>query len=440
MSIPTATHDDASSPTSPSYLLTTTQRKRLVKSTRKLAKILGTTPLLQVTPPSPGYASTTFRKAQAAKTESVRSGSRAAETPSAVAALAKISSLEPALAPRRRKGDASDSDASSIRSASSAPAMRGSALWPDSASRVRLMQPPILRFKAKRPDQETSRFSISSRTSTIGGRSRSGSTASVFSTLITPITSRFSTVSNVSTASGVESEKRIKEREIKTRRKRISKLKRFLGEAVPPTLVTPTLDPARKQQLRRSRSLSISDLPLQEPPLPEEDYTRSERPSFSSSRFAPLETSSGVVVAEGDESQSYVCPSPTPTLPRPSSSSTEDIIAKPAADIGAFPSRRSHLRARSEAPPPRFASMFDATGEGATAYFDDAEPLDDTEPRSSSMDLPPRSESRLQNLLDWTPEQRAAASAHRSERRQGWSGEWNAASVQDVIVKLRDLR
>ncbi|KAI0312839.1 hypothetical protein OF83DRAFT_1066560 [Amylostereum chailletii] len=25
-------------------------------------------------------------------------------------------------------------------------------------------------------------------------------------------------------------------------------------------------------------------------------------------------------------------------------------------------------------------------------------------------------------------------------RRQGWSGEWNAASVQDVIVKLRDLK
>ncbi|ETW75059.1 hypothetical protein HETIRDRAFT_412846 [Heterobasidion irregulare TC 32-1] len=59
------------------------------------------------------------------------------------------------------------------------------------------------------------------------------------------------------------------------------------------------------------------------------------------------------------------------------------------------------------------------------------------------MEIVPRSESRLANLLGragererWEPPELA----HRREQRQGWSGEWNAPSVQDVIVKLRGLK
>jgi len=55
---------------------------------------------------------------------------------------------------------------------------------------------------------------------------------------------------------------------------------------------------------------------------------------------------------------------------------------------------------------------------------------------------PPRSESRLGflRLRAASPSPEPSAVSHRSERRQGWSGEWNAASMQDVISKLRDLR
>lgn len=54
---------------------------------------------------------------------------------------------------------------------------------------------------------------------------------------------------------------------------------------------------------------------------------------------------------------------------------------------------------------------------------------------------PPRTESRLAFLRLRSPASSPTPDAvsHRSERRQGWSGEWNAANMQEVITKLRDL-
>ena len=53
-----------------------------------------------------------------------------------------------------------------------------------------------------------------------------------------------------------------------------------------------------------------------------------------------------------------------------------------------------------------------------------------------------RSNSRLAQILlgKLSADEEPRPIAHRSERRQGWSGEWNAASVQDVIVRLRELK
>jgi len=61
----------------------------------------------------------------------------------------------------------------------------------------------------------------------------------------------------------------------------------------------------------------------------------------------------------------------------------------------------------------------------------------------SSVALPRRPESRFAflrpTLRPAPPPQASNVVLHRSERRQGWSGEWNVASMQDVISKLRDL-
>jgi hypothetical protein len=68
---------------------------------------------------------------------------------------------------------------------------------------------------------------------------------------------------------------------------------------------------------------------------------------------------------------------------------------------------------------------------------------DGKEPEDSPLMVsPPRSESRLAflRLRSATPSPEPRVYSHRSERRQGWSGEWNVASMQDVISKLRDLR
>jgi len=68
--------------------------------------------------------------------------------------------------------------------------------------------------------------------------------------------------------------------------------------------------------------------------------------------------------------------------------------------------------------------------------------LEDKEPEIGSSVVPPRRpESRLAFLHRRQASSPPAPNVvlHRSESRQGWSGEWNVASMQDVISKLRDL-
>jgi hypothetical protein len=71
--------------------------------------------------------------------------------------------------------------------------------------------------------------------------------------------------------------------------------------------------------------------------------------------------------------------------------------------------------------------------------------MDEGERARLQADLPSRSGSRIahifqRRLVSHETRERAIAHTHRSERRQGWSGEWNAANVQDVIAKLRELK
>jgi hypothetical protein len=72
----------------------------------------------------------------------------------------------------------------------------------------------------------------------------------------------------------------------------------------------------------------------------------------------------------------------------------------------------------------------------------DAISLEDREPENrSSVISPRRPESRLAflHLRPGSPPLAPNVVLHRSERRQGWSGEWNVGSMQDVISKLRGL-
>lgn len=65
-----------------------------------------------------------------------------------------------------------------------------------------------------------------------------------------------------------------------------------------------------------------------------------------------------------------------------------------------------------------------------------------TSSSDTPFDLPPRSNSRLAQIFlgKINADEEPRPVAYRSERRQGWSGEWNAATVQDVIVRLRELK
>ncbi|TFY51667.1 hypothetical protein EVG20_g10891, partial [Dentipellis fragilis] len=108
--------------------------------------------------------------------------------------------------------------------------------------------------------------------------------------------------------------------------------------------------------------------------------------------------------------------------------------------------RASHLRPQNHITPgPRLASLF-VTNSRPEVSLD----AGDLMRVYSHDDLPApgqaRSESRLAGLIRAERDGQAQAQnpallvAHRSERRQGWSGEWNAESVQDVIMRLRDLK
>ncbi|KAI0266433.1 hypothetical protein BC834DRAFT_128510 [Gloeopeniophorella convolvens] len=400
--------------------LTRSQRSRLIKSTRKLAKILGETPLLHVTPPSPRLPPIRARSMNAESMALERSRTPIVDATRKFARAAP----EPLHVVSRRD---SDSDNDSILSSASAPASANTLTR-------RRDWPPVLRFKAK-SDAESE---VDYRASTI-----SSTSSSIQSPTAPSFRQRSSSILPSTPLSLIFSptdwEKRKQEREARNRRKRLSKLNRYLGESIPPDLIIPTTRPSRPNRwiLRRSHSLSAIG-PLVLPPL----ATQPEAPLFQ--QEAPP-------VLESPPSPSQALRSIAPTAMGQFKEPGERAPSFDS-DIGAVPPRwpvQRNRHSQSGFPIPR--SRDHPVLARADTYFevdDHPEIEDDDQDEERSMnaqaDIPPRSESRLAILrlpiLASSLEPESNAVSYRSERRQGWSGEWNSASMQDVISKLRDLK
>jgi len=102
-----------------------------------------------------------------------------------------------------------------------------------------------------------------------------------------------------------------------------------------------------------------------------------------------------------------------------------------------FSQKHQRLHGNFSAPLPRERPTQPPTNDYSGGIgHSDANFLEDKEVVS-----PRRPESRLAflRLRPASPPSASNAVLHRSERRQGWSGEWNVASMQDVISGLRDL-
>jgi hypothetical protein len=232
-----------------------------------------------------------------------------------------------------------------------------------------------------------------------------------------------------------ESEKWIEEREVRHRRKRFAKLARFLGERIPPDLLLPKQESAKPSggSPRRRRFLPslVPPFPSVIPPI------RAETPT--SRQGTPLSISPPCSLVE--------CPRP-PSVEKtvevfeanePTSSSTDAASSHPLA--------QAHFPSRSDSSISLFHEH--STQSCTNGYFEVDDHInavsseDGKGPESSPIMLvPPRSESRsaFLRLRPSTSSPEPGAVSYRSERRQGWSGEWNAANMQDVISKLRDLR
>ncbi|THH08310.1 hypothetical protein EW146_g9036 [Bondarzewia mesenterica] len=260
----------------------------------------------------------------------------------------------------------------------------------------------------------------------------------------------------------------------------MEKLTRYLGENVPPELVFQKetqqirLD---KRLLHRSRSLGSAQRPLdahEELTREEEQWLERplppERPSADMA-YAYLPPKHVILPTQRPEESNEALihapdfPPPSPSLsgsrsdtPNPGHIGEVPVTAGPSsiAPSGSGPiPRQTHLRQRGTAPLPRFASLFysrarlDADYKAWMAEEDEVwtlmrqETNSDDKKNAGEDAMPPRSESRSANLLGRGGERErldVPELAHRREKRQGWSGEWNAASVQDVIVKLRELK
>jgi hypothetical protein len=238
--------------------------------------------------------------------------------------------------------------------------------------------------------------------------------------------------------SPIEWEKWKDERESRQRRRRLSKLARFLGERIPPDLILPKPESAKSD----SGSLRRRFLPPLTPPVTSVvPPIQSESPTSlpTSLQGTPLSLSPPSSLAEG----------PRPAVEKTIEffETTETRPSSPdAASTRPFSPEDRHAHRESSSSLPHESTMQPR----ADGYFEvddhtDAISMsveDGKEPEKSSLMVsPPRSESRLAFLrlrsATSSPEPRVS---HRSERRQGWSGEWNVADMQDVISKLRDLR
>ncbi|KAI9511511.1 hypothetical protein F5148DRAFT_328621 [Russula earlei] len=398
--------------------LTSSQRSRLVKSTRKVAQILGENPIPIVNPP----LSILRRRVKKAP-----GGNAVAHSSPLISITKKITraALEPLKTVHRRDLDANNDG---MRSSQSPPA-DGDA----SHGRDWLVTQAESEFdsehKTHSPDVSSPG---SSRFATTLRKRRS----SLISTSSSSSSSSSSTQSFIPSLS--EWDKGKEDFEAIRRRKRLAKLAHHLGEGVPPELVLPNsgiTKPKRRDSRRRfRRSAPAFRVPPDLRLLPVESPTSDEGTLGSAS---PLLSPSDVQ--------------------RPAIKKTVEVFQSSGhtlvgADATSPPSLvdQRHLRARSEysiallrerraAPlhPNRYSEENERVG---AISLDDGQ---GQEPETGAQAFSqPRSESRMAFLRPRstasTPE--PVVVVRRSERRQGWSGEWNAESMRVVISKLRDLR
>jgi hypothetical protein len=387
--------------------LSHTQRSRLIRSTRKLSKILGENPMPQVNRSS--MISPPWKKSR--ESNIVDSGSSILSMAKKLARAA----LDPLQIVYRRDPDTNSEDIYGIKSSPEemdAPS-RGNN-WPS-----------MLVLQA-----------VTSRDSEIDGDSDDGPYVSsqVSSPAISSFSKRPPSVISASASKSTlflpaEWEKSKEEREISHRRKRVSKLARHLGERIPPDLMLPkpmSVKPNRRsQRKRRFLPARTPTVPSTVPPLPAESPTweqeKTSSPSSPSSMFDVLRPAVEETV-EVFESAGYA----PDAVPPPQFSQKHHRLH------GTFSAPL--LRERPTRPP---INVYSEGIDHSDAIFSEDKELEG----GSSVISPRRPESRLAFLHRRSASHPQAAKVvlHRSERRQGWSGEWNVASMEDVISKLRDL-
>jgi hypothetical protein len=353
--------------------LSHTQRSRLVKSTRKLANILGENPIPQVNRPSSPWK------------KSWESNKPVLGSPIfSIAKKLARAALDPLQTVYRRDPDTNNEDIYVIK--------------PDSGEMNTLS-------RGRNWSSTLVLQAVTSRDSEFDGHGSDDSSqfpSPAESSFSKPPSSVISTSASTSTLFlPAEWEKSKEEREISHRRKRLSKLARHLGERIPPDLVLSnpgSVNPNSRSQRKRRFSLARTppDLPIV-PPLPVESPTSEQEmtPSLSS-------------------------PSSVLDVSRPAVEKTVEVFESAG---------------RTQPP---------ANGYSGGIDHSDAILFEGKEPEiGSPMVSPGRPESCLA-FLRFRPASPPPAPApdvvlHRSERRQGWSGEWNVSSMQDVISGLRDL-
>jgi hypothetical protein len=380
--------------------LSDTQRSRLVRSTRKLAKILGENPMPQVNRSS--VIPLPWKKSR--ESNIVDSGSP-------ILSMAKKLArgvLDPLQTVYRRDPGTNNEDIYGIKSSSGEmDTLSHGNDWPS-----------MLALQA-----------VTSRDSEIDGLDDPYVSSQVPSPAMSSFSKRPPSVISASASKSTlflpaEWEKSKEEREISHRRRRVSKLARHLGERIPPDLMLPkemSVKSNRRSQQRRRFLPARTPVPSIVPPLPTESPTSEQETTRTPSLSSPssmYDTSRPAVeeTVEVFESAGY----------------TPDAVPHPQ-----FSRRHRRLHGTFSAPVLRERPTQPPTNGYSDAIF-----LEDEEPKSgSSMVSPRRPESRLGFLHVRSASHPPAPNVvlHRSERRQGWSGEWNVGSMQDVISKLRDL-
>jgi len=388
--------------------LTRSQRSQLIKSTRKLTKLLGENPMPSVNLPSPISSS---RK-------KCREGNAAALYSPILSMTKKLArALDPLqMANRRDPGTNCQWED-----------MGGTRLGPPTLPHGGGWPPVLVLQTESNFESEIDGYisHVSSRVpspSLCSSRKRPSSLLSI-------------STSKSCLHSPPECEKWKEEREAHHRRKRFAKLARFLGERIPPDLLLPkpgSVKPNRASPRRRRFLPSlVPPVPPVIPPLRAESPILQQETPLSISPPCPLvgslrPTSVGrtVEIFETNEFTSSTTPDAAPP----------------------HPLAQEHLRSHNE--PSIYSSYEHSTQPRINGYFevgghvDAVSSEDEKEPESYPLLVPPRSESRLAflRLRPSASSPEPGAVSHRRERRQGWSGEWNSANMQDVISKLRDLR